>query len=75
MLCIDYNDFLNEPHTEFYKIITFFEGNTHSIDQIRQFIEERPEKIVKQHQLDDELVDKISNEMNSMFRSENTINR
>jgi hypothetical protein len=78
MLCIDYNEFVNEPHKEFYKIITFFEGTlnkTQSIDQIHQFIEDRPEKIIKQHQLDDELVNKISNEMNSMFRSENTINR
>jgi len=58
ILCVDYNEFVNDPHKEFCKIIAFvgFNSDATSIDQF-------PEIIVKRRQLDDNLMNKILNDV------------
>jgi hypothetical protein len=60
ILCIDYDEFMNDPSTIFHKIIIFF-GFNYEKNEIHEFINNRDEKIKKTHHLSDEYICKILN--------------
>ena len=62
VLCIDYNCFLNDPSGTFHKIITFF-GLKISLKQVKNYIENRSEKIYKKNCLPPVLVARLKRDL------------
>ena len=63
ILCIDYNEYINDPSHTFYKIIIFF-GYNISKNQISKFMNEREEKIFKRTNLNINFKKKVLFDLN-----------